>query len=110
MNEVWRGGWGGPDVKGRVVFDLLYAYKRTQFTELESYRLDAVGEQELGVGKERYTGDSVTSGEVAEQLLESLQRDVELCSNSTANRKTASGMRYRLHYPRTELRDETVTR
>jgi DNA polymerase I len=23
VNEVWRSGWGGPDIKGRVVFDLL---------------------------------------------------------------------------------------
>ncbi|MFB6160507.1 MAG: 3'-5' exonuclease, partial [Haloferacaceae archaeon] len=80
VNEVWRSGWGGPDVKGRVVFDLLYAYKRTQFTELESYRLDAVGEQELDVGKERYSGDI---GDLWEQepdrLLEYNVRDVELC-------------------------------
>ncbi|MFC7041736.1 3'-5' exonuclease [Halonotius sp. GCM10025705] len=33
IDEVWRSGWGGPDIKGRVVFDLLYGYKRTQFTE-----------------------------------------------------------------------------
>ncbi|MFB6305042.1 MAG: 3'-5' exonuclease, partial [Haloferacaceae archaeon] len=80
VGEVWRSGWGGPDVKGRVVFDLLYAYKRTQFTELESYRLDAVGEQELDVGKERYSGDI---GDLWEQeprrLLEYNLRDVELC-------------------------------
>jgi DNA polymerase I len=80
VNEVWAGGWGGPDVKGRVVFDLLYAYKRTQFTELESYRLDAVGEQELGVGKERYTGDIGDLWEQdPERLLEYNLRDVELC-------------------------------
>jgi|AntDeeMinimDraft_4_1070355.scaffolds.fasta_scaffold00161_9 DNA polymerase elongation subunit (family B) len=80
IGEVWAGGWGGPDIKGRVVFDLLYAYKRTQFTELESYRLDAVGEQELGVGKERYTGDigDLWEGD-PEQLLEYNLRDVELC-------------------------------
>ncbi|MFC4358791.1 DNA-directed DNA polymerase [Halobium salinum] len=80
VGEVWRSGWGGPDVKGRVVFDLLYAYKRTQFTELESYRLDAVGELELDVGKERYAGDI---GDLWEQepkrLLEYNVRDVELC-------------------------------
>jgi len=80
VDEVWRSGWGGPDVKGRVVFDLLYAYKRTQFTELESYRLDAVGETELGVGKERYPGDI---GDLWEddpaRLLEYNLRDVELC-------------------------------
>jgi DNA polymerase I len=80
VDEVWRSGWGGPDIKGRVVFDLLYAYKRTQFTELESYRLDAVGEQELGVGKERYTGDIGDLWEQdPEQLLEYNLRDVELC-------------------------------
>jgi DNA polymerase elongation subunit (family B) len=80
VDEVWRGGWGGPDIKGRVVFDLLYAYKRTQFTELESYRLDAVAELELDVGKERYSGDI---GDLWEQdparLLEYNLRDVELC-------------------------------
>ncbi|WP_458204997.1 DNA-directed DNA polymerase [Haladaptatus sp. NG-SE-30] len=80
VNEVWRSDWGGPTVKGRVVFDLLYAYKRTQFTELDSYRLDAVGETELGVGKERYAGDI---GDLWEQdptrLLEYNVRDVELC-------------------------------
>jgi len=80
VDEVWDSGWGGPNVKGRVVFDLLYAYKRRQFTELESYRLDAVGETEFGVGKERYTGDI---GDLWEQdpqrLLEYNLRDVELC-------------------------------
>ncbi|MDB2262039.1 DNA-directed DNA polymerase [Halorubrum ezzemoulense] len=80
IGEVWRSGWGGPDVKGRVVFDLLYAYKRTMFTELESYRLDAVGERELGVGKERYTGDIGDLWEQdPERLLEYSIRDVELC-------------------------------
>jgi DNA polymerase I len=80
VDETWRSGWGGPDVKGRVVFDLLYAYQRNQFSELDSYRLDAVAELELGVGKERYTGDI---GDLWEQdptrLLEYNLRDVELC-------------------------------
>ncbi|MFB6192396.1 MAG: DNA-directed DNA polymerase [Haloarculaceae archaeon] len=80
VDEVWRSDWQGPDVKGRVVFDLLYAYKRTQFTELESYRLDAVGEAELGVGKERYSGDIGDLWETdPERLLEYNLRDVELC-------------------------------
>lgn len=80
LGEVWRGGWGGPDIKGRVVFDLLYAYKRTQFTELESYRLDAVGELELDAGKERYSGDIGDLWEEdPERLLEYNLRDVELC-------------------------------
>ena len=80
IDEVWRSGWGGPNVKGRVVFDLLYAYKRTMFTELESYRLDAVAELELDVGKERYTGDLGDLWEQEpERLLEYNLRDVELC-------------------------------
>ena len=80
VDEVWRSGWGGPDIKGRVVFDLLYGYKRTQFTELDSYRLDAVGELELGVGKERYAGDiGDLWEEEPKRLLEYNLRDVELC-------------------------------
>ncbi|MHC3438754.1 DNA polymerase domain-containing protein [Natrialbaceae archaeon A-gly3] len=80
IGEVWRSGWGGPDVKGRVVFDLLYGYQRMVFSELDSYRLDAVGEAELGVGKERYAG---SIGDLWEddptRLLEYNLRDVELC-------------------------------
>ena len=80
INEVWRSDWGGPDIKGRVVFDLLYAYKRTQFSELDSYRLDAVGETELDVGKERYAGSIGDLWETdPERLLEYNVRDVELC-------------------------------
>ncbi|WP_132061494.1 DNA polymerase domain-containing protein [Halorussus amylolyticus] len=80
VNEVWRSDWGGPSVKGRVVFDLLYAFKRTQRSELDSYRLDAVGEVELGVGKERYAGDIGDLWENdPERLLEYNLRDVELC-------------------------------
>jgi DNA polymerase I/DNA polymerase-2 len=80
VEEVWTSNYGGPNVKGRVVFDLLYAYQRTQFSELESYRLDAVGETELGVGKERYAGDIGDLWEEdPERLLEYNLRDVELC-------------------------------
>ena len=80
VNEVWDSGWGGPNIKGRVVFDLLYAYQRTQFSELDSYRLDAVGEEELGVGKERYPGDiGDLWSDDPERLLEYNLRDVELC-------------------------------
>jgi DNA polymerase elongation subunit (family B) len=80
VDEVWTSSWGGPDIKGRVVFDLLYAYQRTKFTELDSYRLDDVGERELGVGKERYPGDIGDLWEDdPERLLEYNLRDVELC-------------------------------
>ncbi|MFB6227186.1 MAG: 3'-5' exonuclease, partial [Halobacteriales archaeon] len=80
VDEVWSGGYGGPNIKGRVVFDLLYAYQRTKFTELDSYRLDDVAEMELGVGKERYPGDIGDLWEEDPQrLLEYNVRDVELC-------------------------------
>ena len=80
VDEVWRDDWQGPNVKGRVMFDLLYAYQRTQFTELESYRLDDVAQRELGVGKERYAGDIGDLWEDnPERLLEYNLRDVELC-------------------------------
>ncbi|WP_254767681.1 DNA-directed DNA polymerase [Salinilacihabitans rarus] len=80
VDEVWRSNWGGPDIKGRVVFDLLYAYQRRVFSELDSYRLDAVGEAELGVGKERYAGDigDLWEGDPTQLLAYNL-RDVELC-------------------------------
>ena len=80
VDEVWRSDWQGPDVKGRVMFDLLYAYQRTQFTELDSYKLEDVGQLELGVGKELYTGDIGDLWETdPERLLEYNLRDVELC-------------------------------
>ena len=80
VDEVWRSDWQGPDIKGRIVFDLLYAYQRTQFTELESYRLEEVGQRELGIGKERYAGDiGDLWEEEPERLLEYNLRDVELC-------------------------------
>ena len=80
VDEVWRDDWQGPNVKGRVMFDLLYAYQRTQFTELESYRLDDIAQRELGVGKERYAGDIGDLWEEnPERLLEYNLRDVELC-------------------------------
>ena len=80
INEIWENKWRGPNVKGRIIFDLLYAYKRTNFSQLESYRLDAVAMAELGVGKERYVG---TIGNLWEtdpsQLLKYNIKDVELC-------------------------------
>ena len=81
VDEVWTGGWrGGPDVKGRVVFDLLDAYRRMQFSELDSYRLEAVGQEEFGVGKEFYEGKVGDLWEENPQrLIEYNLRDVELC-------------------------------
>ncbi len=55
IGEVW-GGRGLPSIKGRIVFDLLQAYKFTHFSEEESYRLEAIGQKVVGFGKETYTG------------------------------------------------------
>ncbi len=78
INDVWN-GWS-TEIKGRVVFDLLEAYKRTQFSELDSYRLDAVAEDELGVGKEHYDGKIGDMwDDNPRQLIEYNLRDVELC-------------------------------
>ena len=66
--------------RGRSVFDLLTAYKKIQGSRKESYRLDAVGEDELGEGKVRYTGTicDLWHGSPA-KLIEYNIKDVELC-------------------------------
>lgn len=45
-----------PDVS---TLDLLDAYRKTQYTELDSYRLDAVASAELGYGKLEYAGSDL---------------------------------------------------
>jgi len=80
VGDVWHDDWGGPNIKGRVAFDLLYAYQRMKFTELESYRLDDVAEKELGEEKIAYTGDIGDLWENdPDKLLEYNKKDVELC-------------------------------
>lgn len=46
-------------MKDRVTLDLLDAYRKTQYRELDSYRLDAVAEAELGYGKTGLAGDEL---------------------------------------------------
>ena len=80
VGNVWHDDWGGPTVKGRATFDLLYAYQRMNFTELESYRLDAIAEEELGESKVTYTGKIGDLWEEdPDRLLEYNKMDVELC-------------------------------
>jgi len=67
-------------IRGRVIFDLLQAYKKMQGSQKESYRLDAVAEEELGERKVRYTGtvyDLWKKDPV--KLIEYNYKDVELC-------------------------------
>ena len=67
-------------VRGRAIFDLLTAYKKMQGARKESYRLDAIGEEELGEGKIRYTGTiSELWIEDPQTLVDYNLKDVELC-------------------------------
>ena len=78
IGEAHSSYWG-VDIKGRVVFDLLEGLKRNEFTSRDSYRLDDVGEDILGAGKQVYTGDL---GELWEEdpatLVQYNLRDVEI--------------------------------
>ncbi|HJJ46737.1 MAG TPA: DNA-directed DNA polymerase [Methanocorpusculum sp.] len=67
-------------MRGRIIFDLLTAYKKMQSSQKESYRLDAIAEEELGETKVRYTG---TLGDLWNtnplKMIEYNFKDVELC-------------------------------
>lgn len=64
LNEdsLSRLGWAGmsnrgePRIKGRTMYDLLTVYRKNQFTNLRSYSLDDVAEEELGAKKIEFEG------------------------------------------------------
>jgi DNA polymerase, archaea type len=69
-------------LRGRVIFDLLTAYKRIHVAEGQevSYRLDAVAESQLGERKVKYDGNlSDLRVSNPEKLVEYNWKDVELC-------------------------------
>ncbi|NLO78514.1 MAG: DNA polymerase, partial [Methanomicrobiales archaeon] len=67
-------------LRGRALFDLLMGYRKMQSSRKESYRLDAIGEEELGEGKVRYTGTlSDLWRNDPQNLVAYNLRDVELC-------------------------------
>jgi DNA polymerase I len=67
-------------LRGRALFDLLDAYKKMLGVQKESYRLDAIAEEELGERKVRYQGTlSQLWKEHPENLVEYNFKDVELC-------------------------------
>ena len=73
------GSWGGVVTKGRVVMDLMGAYKSTMFTELESYRLEFIGQRELDTSKTDYEGSIGDLWQTdPKKLYEYSVRDVEL--------------------------------
>lgn len=68
------------NIRGRSIFDLLTGYRRLQDTQKESYRLDAIAEDELGDKKIRYTGTMNNLWRTTpEKLVEYNFKDVELC-------------------------------
>jgi len=67
-------------LRGRALFDLLSGYKKMHSTQKESYRLDAIAEEEVGQRKVRYTGTiSDLWKKQPELLVEYNFKDVELC-------------------------------
>jgi DNA polymerase I len=67
-------------LRGRALFDLLDAYKKMHGSQKESYRLDAVAEDEVGETKLRFTGTlSSLWREDPGRLVDYNRRDVELC-------------------------------
>lgn len=67
-------------VRGRSAFDLLSAYRKYQTSRKDSYRLDAIAEEELGEKKLRYTGtlSDLWLGDPA-TLIQYNLTDVKLC-------------------------------
>jgi len=51
LGSAYNDGWFGGKIKGISVFDMLKAYKNLQFTELDSFSLEDVAQEELGIGK-----------------------------------------------------------
>jgi len=67
-------------LRGRVLFDLLTAYKKMHLSQKESYRLDAIAMEELGEQKVRYTGTVSDLWKKQPALfVEYNFKDVELC-------------------------------
>jgi DNA polymerase elongation subunit (family B) len=69
-------------LRGRVIFDLLTAYKRIHVAEGQevSYRLDAVAEHQLGEHKVKYDGNLTDLRRLdPKKLVEYNWKDVELC-------------------------------
>jgi DNA polymerase elongation subunit (family B) len=56
MEQTFVTSYGTPVVKGRQMFDMLQAYKKTQIHEKRSYALDYISNEELGYGKEDVLG------------------------------------------------------
>ncbi len=77
-----KGASDRSSIRGRIDFDLLAGYKKMQTSKLDSYRLDAVGEHEIGDVKAFHYTPGMTAAfwrDNPEKLLEYNFKDVELC-------------------------------
>lgn len=70
----------GDRIRGIAVFDLLDGFKQTQYTDLDSYRLEDVAQEVIGEGKTTYVGTvGALWADNPKQLVAYNLRDVELC-------------------------------
>lgn len=80
LGEVQDHDYFGTKTRGIATFDLLEGFKSTQYTDMDSYRLEDVAQEYIGVGKETYVG---TVGDLWDDdpktLVEYNLKDVELC-------------------------------
>lgn len=69
-----------PMIRGRAILDFLKGYKRLKWNQLDSFRLENVGQKEFGIGKINYDG---WMGEFwkkdFEKFIKYNIRDVEIC-------------------------------
>lgn len=78
------------DIRGRHIFDLLLAYKKINVAkgQKESYRLDAIAEDELGERKVRYAGTLTDLLKIdPDKLIEYNWKDVDLCVRINAKNR-----------------------
>jgi len=75
-------------IKGRIIFDLLEAYKKMNFKGLESFKLDNVAEKELGEKKVSYEGTLANLWRTQfDKFIEYNKKDVELLIRIDNKRK-----------------------
>lgn len=80
LGSAYNDGWYGGKIKGISVFDMLKGYKNLQFTELDSFKLEDVAREELGIGKLNEEDQKIADmwKDDVDQLLEYNLRDVYL--------------------------------
>jgi|APHM01.1.fsa_nt_gi DNA polymerase elongation subunit (family B) len=79
FGSAYDDGYFGAKIKGMAVVDMLRAYQNLQFTDLDSYSLEDVAQEELGTGKIKDNRDLYVLWENEPQKLVDYNfKDVEL--------------------------------